>query len=120
MRQIGILILGLLICMCYYSGRQIDSRTQAVLHPLRKALEAESVGNDRLRDRAVAEAKHAWEDSLTVYSCLLSHTRTDEVSVGFSELPLMSGTDFRRGCARLITQLEGISEMDRLHLRNIL
>lgn len=116
---IGILILGFLICLCYFSGRQIDLRAKTVLEPLQKAMAADRAGNDLLRDTSVSRAIHVWQETMPLLSCLLSHTHTEEVTVGLSELRLLSGTEFQRCCSKLVSRLSAIAEMDQPRLGNI-
>ena len=114
---IGLLILCLLLCACYFSTHEVRSRTQAMLLPLRSALQAEDPAN---RARALAEAEASWKKASPVLDALISHERTFEVSSGLEDLRLAGPEEFDRLCSGLITKLERIAGMDLPRLSNIL
>ena len=116
---LGLLILGLLMLLCCLSAQTVTARTDAVLLPLGRALEADAPENAEARRAHLGEASDAWRDGLGLLSCLLSHSYTREVSAALEELPLLSGAEFERSCRELLGMLRTIAEMDLPRIGNI-
>ena len=117
---IGLLILCLLLCACYFSARKVDAAASSVLGPLEKALERAGLGDVRGRRAWIDTAQACWQRELPLLTCLLSHSLTGEIGDRLAELRLLEGAEFRRGCALLIRRLQAVREMDRPRPGNVL
>lgn len=117
---IGLLILCLLLCACYLSTRQIDQRTEAMLLPLHRALQAFQAGDLTTKTRYVEETTAHWEQNEAFFASLLSHEKTAQVSEDLRILSLDHPEEFEKACVRLIDNLQRIRHMDLPVPENIL
>ena len=53
---VGLLILSLLLCACYFSTRILSERTEALLVPLEQAARAAQSGDHAAKDRYLSRA----------------------------------------------------------------
>ena len=116
---LGLLLLALLMLLCCLSAQAVTARTDAVLLPLGRALEAGAPEDAEARSVYLVDASDAWRDGLGLLSCLLSHSYTREISAALEELPLLSGAEFERSCRGLLGKLRTIAEMDLPRIGNI-
>ena len=117
---IGLLILCMLLCACYFSTREIDARVTAVIEPLRNARHEADRGHIQSRQAWIRTAQSAWQKGLPLMTCLLSHSVTEEISDKLEELPCLPQDSFSLGCDHLIHKLLFVQQMDRLRLGNVL
>lgn len=117
---IGLLILCLLLCACYFSTRQVRDRTEALALPLRNALQAFRTGNLTEKARFLEEAADRWQGSEAFFASLLSHEITAGIGSDLRELSLAEDRDFEGLCLRLLDSLRRVRRMDLPILENIL
>lgn len=117
---IGLLILCLLLCACWFSTRAVQGKSHAMLMPLRDALEAFRRGDKTACAQAVGEAKRRWEHSEPVLESLLSHERVLDISDELVRLEYAPDEAFEQICIGMMAKLERIGEMDIPKLHNIL
>ena len=117
---IGLLILCLLLCACYFSSRQIRRGTEAMAFPLRQALQAFRAGNLTEKARSLEEAAARWKAGESVFASLLSHDHTAGIAEDLRALALAKDEEFEGICFRLLDKLDRIRRMDLPILENIL
>ncbi len=109
---LGLALLALLILACCWSTQTVAARTEGVLLPLGKALQADAAGMPQDRNAWIETAAGRWRDSLPLLACLVSHGYTAEISDGLTELQLLPDAEFRRSCLVLRERLIRLREMD--------
>ena len=95
------------------------------LTALLEAAEAQAEKEDWLAAGDLTQAaREKWEDSGTYLHILLRHSETDSVYTGFREvaefIQCEEGGEYSAANARLIAELELLSEAEQLTLKNIL
>lgn len=117
---IGILILALLVGMCFFSQKQIIYRSREIAHPLELALSAIQAGDEVLAQAFIAEAMAAWEQSETLFTSLISHDHTNAIREDLAQLPWTYGHELGRAVEKVLQQLHGLEEMERVDWGNLL
>lgn len=117
---IGLLILCLLLSACYFSTREIRTHTEALVIPLRQALQAFRAGNLSQKAVFMEELTRQWNKSEPFFASLLSHEKTTDIAEDLQELSMAEGRDFERICSRLLDRLCRIRRMDLPIPENIL
>ena len=116
---VGLLILSLLLCACYFSTRILSERTEALLVPLEQAARAAQSGDHAAQDRYLSRAANRWRQDDRILACLLSHSNTDAISDALAELQELEGKEYTRGSAALIRLIKRLREADVPRLENI-
>lgn len=116
---IGLLILSLLLCACYFTSRQMRRSTDAMLKPLEDALEASRLGDYEGARRALAAAERSWARYEPRLNALISHERTDEVSQQLCLLRYADADHFESICSALILRIRHLRQMDLPQWHNI-
>ena len=116
---IGIVILCILLSGCWWSGREIQNRTAAVIRPLELALDAFQAGEDAEGQRFAAEAVQQWHHSDGVLSSLLSHERINVIDAALADLQNAARPESAQVCKRLIRSIRKLAEQETPSWRNI-
>ena len=122
---ISVSILTVLFCLTMYNSRYLDSYTKDLTTLLKQAEICAADGDwDAAADKTEA-ALDRWNKSETYLHMVLQHRDTDEVLLSFQEVRQLiahqeHGGDYSAANARLIAQIELLSEMEALNLKNIL
>ena len=109
---VGLLIFSLLVCACYFSTQTLSDRTGELVTPQQQARAASLRGDRAARDAHYESAVVRWRQDNRVFSALLSHRETDQISEALAQMEDLEGRDFARQCASLIRLLRRLREMD--------
>ena len=115
---LGIFILCMLICVCWFSQREIELRTDAVAAPLEEALSAVKQSNFAHGRSLLADGAEIWSQHEGFLASLMSHSYTREVDEALATREVVPDSDLRRFLARLLHAVRTISEVDKPLWRN--
>ena len=122
---ISVSVLAFLFCLTMYNSRYLDSYTKDLTTLLKQAEICAADGDwDAAADKTEA-ALDRWNKRETYLHMVLQHRDTDDVLLSFQEVRKLivcqeDGGEYSASNARLIAQIELLSEMEALNLKNIL
>lgn len=117
---LGLLLLGLILGFCLWTGGLLGRDFSEVETPLELACDAASRG-DSARARALAEqAASAWECRYRRFAALLDHSDIDKISLAFVALADTPDPDWPSACKSLLSMLRNLEQADLPQLHNLL
>ncbi len=117
---IGLMIAALMIAGCFWGGREIGRRAEAVAASLEDALNALESGDPARAWTLAAEAAAEWARHETLLEALVSHERTDGIGAALAELKWLEGPALGRACEGLLRQIRDLEYAETPRLSNIL
>ena len=120
----AIAALVLLFAATLYNSHYISSVTKSLSKQLTGAEQLAEAGKWEEAEALTLQAQADWEKHAGYFYTVLRHSDTDAVQTNFRKtlefLYTQEGGEYSSANAELMTQIELLSDMERLTLRNVL
>ena len=117
-------LLALCLVFCLFSMQTVTVTCERTSDALQASLSAVQKQALSQAEDALSEAETLWQEKAAFFGIVLRHEQIDEIVTGFAELHQYAQIgdldDYQATCARLLTALGHLADMEKPTLENIL
>ena len=121
---LSLAVLALCLAFCLFSMYTVLSACEGTMQALNDSLSAVQRQALSEAEDALARAEAIWTEKEAFFGVILRHEEVDELVTGFAELrqyaQLGDLDDYQATCARMITALRHLRDMEKPTAENIL
>lgn len=121
---IGIALLVLCLALCITTTAVLASYTEQAVALLEDAQEQADSGNFHEAEQLVRKTMNFWKERHGFLGTILRHAEADDINATFYELVEYAQNgcieEFEPSCAKLIEQINHLTDMEKPHYYNIL